>query len=199
MRGMRRSAFSGGVVALLLLCAVLLGYATDMVLTRIEHYYYPMTFSETVTACADEYDLDPHTVYAMIKVLSNFTSNRVSEDGKIGLMQLSEETFLWLTNEKLKENLDAGLLYEPSTNIRYGCYYLLYLTTRYDTWEAVFAAYLCGVDVVDPWYEEWRFLSEDGISEFTIPNADVRKDVNKIQRIVDKYQELYKQKGDQTS
>ena len=196
MRAARRSIFSGGIVACLLVLAVLLGYLTDLLWSRWDRYRYPTEFSEDVVACAERYDLDEHMIYALIKVLSNFSSNHISEDGRIGLMQLSEETFLWLTDEHLHENLDSGLLYEPSTNIRYGCYYLLYLTTRYDSWDAVFAAYLCGVETVDVWYTEWQLAWDVSTSDFVLPDAEVRKKVAKIQRIVEKYKELYFEKGD---
>ena len=111
-------------------------------------------------------------------------------------MQMSEETFLWLTSEHLQENLNSGLLYEPSTNIRYGCYYLLYLTTKYDSWDAVFAAYLCGVETVDVWYTEWQLNAETSTLQFEIPDAKVRDKVSKIQQTVEKYKELYTEKGD---
>ena len=196
MRTTRRSFFSGGIVACLLVAAVLMGYLTDLLWNRWDHYRYPIKFAEDVTACAEQYDLDEHIIYGLIKALSNFTSNRVSEDGRIGLMQMSEETFLWLTSEHLQENLNSGLLYEPSSNIRYGCYYLLYLTTKYDSWDAVFAAYLCGVETVDVWYTEWQLNAETSTLQFEIPDAKVRDKVSKIQHTVEKYKELYTEKGD---
>lgn len=195
MRNTRRSVFSGAVVICLLALAVLLGYITDRMLTNLEKEIYPTYFSEQVTACAEQYDLDVHIIYALIKELSDFSSNHVSDDGRIGLMQLSEETFLWLTAERLQENLDAGLLYEPKTNIRYGCYYLLYLTTRYESWDAVYAAYLCGTDTVDAWYQDSATKDLD----FEIQDQNILKKVNKIQRTVDKYKKLYDSKGDVTS
>lgn len=183
---------------LLLAIALLLGYLTDWALVQLEKKIYPTEFSESITAYAEQYDLDPHIVYALIKELSNFSSNHVSEDGRIGLMQLSEPIFLWLTEEHLHEGLDAGLLYEPKTNLRYGCYYLLYLTTRYESWDAVIAAYLCGTDTVDTWYAQWKENS-DTLPEFEIPAPDIQEKTDKIQRTVDKYKKLYNVKGEETS
>ena len=194
MRSVGRSVFSSGLIIILLCISVVLGYATDMLITRVEKYIYPTDFSEQITACAENYDLDPHIVYAMVKELSNFSSNRISDDGRIGLMQLSEETFLWLTDEQLGEHLDPGLLYDPTTNIRYGCYYLLYLTTRYDSWETVFAAYLSDPILVDKWLTETPTEQE-----FVIPNEEISQKAIKIQRTVDKYKKLYQEKGDVVS
>ena len=196
MRSVKRSAYASVTVILLLAVAVLLGYVSDLFWTRWERYRYPMAFSEDVAACAEQYDLEEAVIYAMIKELSNFASNQVSDDGRIGLMQLSEETFRYLTDEHLCEHLDSGLLYEPTTNIRYGCYYLLYLTTRYESWDAIFAAYLCGMENVDIWYGEWQTTSDTDRSEFVIPNTEVQRKVDKIQRTVEKYKELYDEKGD---
>ncbi len=196
MRAMGRSAFSGGIVILLLVVAVILGYITDLALTGLDKLRYPTDFSDTVMTCAQEYGIDPYIIYATIKVLSRFSSNHVSDDGKIGLMQLSKDTFLYLTQEHLHENLDAGLLYEPNTNIRYGCYYLLYLSNRYGSWEAVFTAYLCGTEQADRWYAEWQSIADSTV-EFTIPDKEVQRKVKKIQRSVEKYQKLYqKAEGD---
>ena len=196
----RRSVFSGSIVILLLGIAFVLGYLTDQGLTVAEKHLYPIEFSEIVNSCAEMYDLDEAVIYALIKETSNFSSNYVSEDGKIGLMQLSKETFLWLTEEKLGENLDAGLLYEPQTNVRYGSYYLLILTSRYEDWETIFAAYLCGSETVDAWIAEWKVSQKtEATTEFMIPDTKVRREVQKIQRTIEKYHELYKQKGETTS
>ena len=194
MRSVKRSAYASVTVILLLAVAVLLGYVSDLLWTRWERYRYPMAFSEDVAACAEQYDLEEAVIYAMIKELSNFSSNRISDDGRIGLMQLSEETFMWLTTEQLGENLDPGLLYDPTTNIRYGCYYLLYLTTRYDSWETVFAAYLSDPSLVDKW-----LMDAPTEQEFVIPNEEISQKASKIQRSVDKYKKLYQQKGDVVS
>ena len=194
MRSARRSVFTSGIVILLLVLSILLGYATDLLWSRAERFVYPLTFSEDVMFCAEQYDLDEAVIFAMIKVLSDFTSNHVSEDGRIGLMQLSE-----MTDEHLGEHLDSGLLYEPSTNIRYGCYYLLYLTTRYTSWDAIWAAYLCDEETVDTWYAEWQMVADDDTAQFEIPDKEIRKKSNKIQRTVEKYKQLYHKKGDEQS
>ena len=191
MRSAKRSAFTSAVTILLLALAVVLGYLTDLLWSRWERYCYPTEFSRDVISCSEQYDLDANTIYAMIKVMSNFSSNHVSQDGRIGLMQLSESTFRWLSDEHLHENLDSGLLYEPSTNIRYGSYYLLYLTTCYESWDAVFAAYLIGQETVDLWYEEWQLTSE---GNFAIPDIETQRKVLKIQLTVAKYKKLYDEK-----
>lgn len=196
MRSAKRTAFSSGIVILLLAASVVLGYLTDLLWTRWERQYYPVDFSNEVLSCAEQYDLDPFVIYALIKELSNFRSNYVSEDNRIGLMQLSEETFEQLTEDFLGENLNSGLLYEPATNIRYGSYYLLYLTTCYESQEAILAAYLCGREKVDNWYLAWEADAESETTDFVIPDKKTQDKVLKIQRTIDKYKKLYDEKGD---
>ena len=75
MRSAKRTAFSSGIVILLLAASVVLGYLTDLLWTRWERQYYPVDFSNEVLSCAEQYDLDPFVIYALIKELSNFQSN----------------------------------------------------------------------------------------------------------------------------
>ena len=196
MRSAKRTAFSSGIVILLLSISVLLGYITDWLWTHWEKQYYPVDFSQEIFSSAETYDLDPYIICALIKELSDFQSNHVSEEKRIGLMQLSEETFRILTEEHLGENLNSGLLYEPATNIRYGAYYLLYLTTCYESQEAIFAAYLCGREKVDGWYRDWQLNADFESAEFVIPDQETREKVAKIQRTIDKYKKLYDEKGE---
>ena len=196
MRSAKRTAFSSGIAILLLAISVVLGYLTDLLWTRLERQHYPVDFSKEVLSCSEQYDLDPYVIYALIKELSNFQSNHVSEDHRIGLMQLSEETFRTLTEEHLGENLNSGLLYEPATNIRYGTYYFLYLTTCYESQDAILAAYLCGREKVDNWYLEWQSDQSSETMEFVIPDQKMQEKVAKIQRTIEKYKKLYDEKGD---
>ena len=55
---------------------------------------------------------------------SGFDSGAVSSAGAVGLMQLMPATFEWLTDGMLFEHLEPGMLYDPETNVRYGCFYL---------------------------------------------------------------------------
>ena len=112
------------IVILLLGVSLLLGYLTDIILNMIDRTRYPLAFSESVTVLTEQYPVPDSLVYALIKCESNFASNHVTEEGRIGLMSLSEETFLHLTTDVLGENLNEGLLYDPETNLRYGIYYL---------------------------------------------------------------------------
>lgn len=188
------------IVILLLGVSLLLGYLTDIMLNMIDRTRYPLAFSEPITELTEQYLVPDSLVYALIKCESNFASNHITEEGRIGLMSLSEETFLHLTTDVLGENLNEGLLYDPETNLRYGIYYLFLLFTHYGDWELSLCAYLTNQETTDRWLDAAQTADKtqaeekkDGtVSDFTIPDKDIRARVNKIQKVQEKYEKLYK-------
>ena len=119
-----RSTVFRSVVIIVILCLSLgVGFLYQTIWHRIDLENHPIEFAEYVTKYAEEYGVPEYILYAVIKVESDFESNRLSEAGEIGLMQISPETFSWLLT-LTKESLDPGILYDPETNIRYGAYLL---------------------------------------------------------------------------
>ena len=129
-------------------------------------------------------------IYAVIKTESGFDSSAVSSKGAIGLMQMTPLTFNWLTNEKLDEGLDEGMLYDPETNIRYGVYYLSSLYRKYKNWDTAIAAYNAGPGNVDEWLEIEEY-SSNGITLKKIPFKETRNHIKKVNRSLDYYDKLY--------
>ena len=129
-------------------------------------------------------------IYAVIKTESGFDSSSVSSKGAVGLMQMTPSTFDWLTNEKLDEGLDKGMLFDPETNIRYGVYYLSTLYRKYKNWNTAVAAYNAGPGNVDEWLgiEEY---SSNGITLKKIPFKETRNHIKKVNRALDYYNKLY--------
>lgn len=82
---------------------------------------------------AAEYDLDPLLVYSFIRTESGFDPGATSSVDARGLMQMTEETFLWLRSKLgLGEEVSFGDLYDPDVSIRFGCYYLHLCLVRYN-------------------------------------------------------------------
>ena len=125
-------------------------------------------------------------IWAVIKTESGFDSSAVSSKGAVGLMQLTEDTFNEISNQRLKEGLSSGMRYDPDTNIRYGTYYLSYLYARYNNWDAAIAAYNGGLGNVDQWMGDGEKLSID-----SIPFAETRNYVKKVNHARQKYEDLY--------
>ena len=195
---MRRSNKSGGfgrTVLIILVVSLLFGFVFDIVCTQIELAVYkrPAQYSAAVEKYADDYGVPEYVVYAVIKNESDFNSSAVSGVGAVGLMQIMPDTFDWLTESKLCEYLDRGMMYDPDTNIRYGVYYLSYLFGRYRNWNTALAAYNAGPSKVDEWLASSEY-SSDGLTLKKIPFKETRGYVKKFDRASSKYKSLYYEK-----
>ncbi len=185
------------IILIILAVSIAFGFLFDLVYTQIEYLVYPKPdeYKAYVEKYSEEYGIDEDLVWAVIKTESGFDSSAVSSDGAIGLMQMTPETFEWLTKDKLREDLDSGMLYDPETNVKYGTYYLsAYLYAKFGDWDTALTAYIGGENRVANWLKDSRY-SDDGVtlkidelpSQFKM-TKDYAKKVNKA---LDKYKSLY--------
>jgi soluble lytic murein transglycosylase len=112
----------------------------------------PLQHDDIIRQQADEKNLDPAMIAAVIYAESRFRDDQISEAGARGLMQITPDT------ARVIERLSGGTTFvtadlsDPEINIRYGSYYLRYLLDRYDDNEvAALAAYHAGSGNVDRW------------------------------------------------
>ncbi|MBQ9080262.1 MAG: lytic transglycosylase domain-containing protein [Clostridia bacterium] len=150
---------------------------------------YPQKYSEYVATASIEFNVPEQIIYATIKTESNFQPNAKSSAGAIGLMQLMPDTFEWLTDSMLCENLPPHFIYDPKTNIRYGTYMLSWLYDRFGDWETVFAAYNAGIGNVNSWLSDERYSSDGKLTN--IPFAETRGYVKRQLEHIKKYENLY--------
>ena len=112
---------------------------------------------------SSEYQLEEEFVYAIIKAESDFQEKAISKSGALGLMQIVPSTAKWIAGEfdeiYLKENLLSA-----ETNIKYGCFYLKYLFSKFKTMNEVICAYNAGETVVRDWLDDKGVLIEDKIA-----------------------------------
>ena len=107
-----------------------------------------------------------------------------------GLMQILPSTGEWLSG-KFDENYVEGCLFDPETNIRYGCWYLGFLMRRYDgDMRCASSAYHQGQGTVDQWLENPEY-SADGRTLSVIPSDATRTYVDRILKYYEKYEEIY--------
>ncbi len=187
--GLKKAAARSVTIIVILGLALLIGAVYNSVWHSIDKKNHPREYSSLVEIYAAEYGVPEHVVYAVMKVESNFVSNKVGANGEIGLMQLSEETFHRLLT-MTKENLDAGILYDPETNIEYGTYYLSYLYTEYNRWDTVFAVYTSDELTVNAWQADPDYADDMGNLK-VIPDAEVRAYVKAVNDAIGIYRELY--------
>ena len=159
---------------------------------KVENALYPRKYSEYVTYYADKYEMDPLLVYAIIRTESGFDPSAHSNADAVGLMQITETAFHWL-HAKLApaEDLSFESLYDPETNIRFGCYYWACCLERYDQDISTAAAsYFSGWTTVDTLLQDSAY-SSDGVTLHTFPYDGMEQYVHKILKNYEAYQKLY--------
>lgn len=179
-------------LAALCLAVVLTVCAVPPLCNRAEQLLYPRKYEQLVEKWAAAYELDPLLVYAFIRTESGFDPQATSSVDARGLMQMTEETFLWMRSKIAPEEpLTFADLYDPDTAIRFGCYYLHLCMVRYkgDVSTAA-AAYHSGWGTVDQLLQIEEH-SADGETLQGFPYNQMHHYVNKITACYQTYQRLY--------
>ena len=151
---------------------------------------YPLKYENYVERYSRENGLDKYFVYAVIKTESGFKPDAVSNVGARGLMQIMEDTFDWVKFKQDDETAVYYDMYDPQTNIKYGCYLLGYLMEEFGDIETAAAAYHAGRGKVNEWLSD-SSVSSDGVHLDTIPIPDTAHYVSKITKAVEIYTRLY--------
>lgn len=125
---------------------------------------YPTKYKGYVLYSAERYGLDKALVYAVIKAESDFDESAVSRSGAIGLMQILPSTGKWIADELGRDDFVVDELYDPKTNVEFGCFYLDYLKQKFSDINAVICAYNAGETVVRGWLDESGKLNESNIA-----------------------------------
>ena len=130
----------------------------------------PRRFKSIVRSASERYGVDPHLVWAVIKVESNFNPEAVSRKGARGLMQLMPAT-------ARMHRVDN--IHDPNENIRAGVRHLRRLLDRFKgNLRLGLAAYNAGTKAV----EKYRNVP---------PYSETRKYVRRVLR----YYQQYRTKG----
>ena len=179
-------------LAVLLVLAVCAALLLPSLWKRAERMLYPRKYEALVERWADTYDLDPLLVDAFIRTESGFDPQATSTVDARGLMQMTEETFIWLRSKIAPdEGLLFANLYDPETSIRFGCYYLHLCMERYNGDVATAAAaYHSGWGTVDALLQMEEH-SADGKTLQGFPYNQMNHYVKKITSCYARYQRIY--------
>lgn len=158
---------------------------------------YRLDYDGLIEGYAGEYGLDAFLIAAIIHVESGNDAQAVSSKGARGLMQIMPGTGGWIY-EKL-EGKERGFreddLFDPDTNIRYGCWYLRYLLDRFEGNERyALLAYNAGPGNVEKWLADEAYSSNGMLR--VIPFSDAEAYLEKVEAAKRKYEELYAQQKD---
>ena len=195
----RRSAQRRWMKRLIILIAVLvliLGLAGLIVRIAFDRApaptieQYPMAYEDLILQYAAENGIPPAYAASVILAESSYRSEAVSSVGAQGLMQVMPATAEWIAG-KLDVDPQAADLFDPETNIRFGCWYLGFLMDRFGgDMKCATAAYHAGQGTVDKWLADPE-CSPDGVTLETIPSSTTDTYVQRVLRYYEKYDELY--------
>ena len=146
---MRRALVGLGVVA------VVLGLVGAwMVRTEPDVYLrarYPLRYESIIRTHAENYDLSPTLLAAVVYTESRFDADARSSAGALGLMQLLPDTARGIALRTGGDAFVVSDLLDPEINVRYGSWYLRNLIRRYGDVPTALAAYHAGQGNVDRW------------------------------------------------
>lgn len=133
--------------------------------------------SHIIIQCAEEENISPSLLEAVILTESKFDEKAVSHVGAVGMMQLMPDTAHWISEES---GLPSNNLASPDQNIPLGAWYLNYLLKKYHNNEVfALAAYNAGRGNVDEWIEKNKW--PEGFTDMEkIPFPETREFVKSV-------------------
>ena len=170
-----------------------LNLASQLPISQSErnYYRYPLAYWELVQQKAQERELDPHLILALIRQESLFDARARSPATALGLMQLIPPTAARVAKQLGLPAPTQDKLFDPELNVNLGTQYLKDLLQRYsNNWFKAIAAYNAGEAAVDRWERE---IPTDDIEEFVerIPYIETRGYVKLVLRNHRIYKRLY--------
>jgi peptidoglycan lytic transglycosylase len=164
---------------------------TSLSQSERDFYRYPLAFWELIQQKAQERDIDPYLVLALIRQESLFDTRARSPAAAFGLMQLIPPTATRIAKQLGLPAPPREKLFEADVNLTLGTQYLKDLLLRYsNNWQKALAAYNAGEAAVDRWEKE---IVTDDIEEFVerIPYIETRGYVKLVLRNHRIYKRLY--------
>ncbi|MGO1368031.1 MAG: lytic transglycosylase domain-containing protein [Senegalia sp. (in: firmicutes)] len=157
---------------------------------NIGRFIYPLEYKEYIVLNSDLNDIDPNLVAAIINVESNFNKEAVSKKNAIGLMQILPETGKWIAETNNMIEFEEYMLYDASTNVKLGSWYIKNLVDQFDSLDLALAAYNGGSGNVEKWLKDKKY-SEDGLKLDSIPFKETEEYVKKVKNQRNIYEFLY--------
>ena len=156
---------------------------------------YPIVsdYKPVIDRTAAEYNLNPAFVTSVILNESSFDKNAESRVGARGLMQLMPDTADWIAGKLKTPGYSFEMMKDPNTNIRFGCWYLNYLSKMFrGDPVCVISAYHAGQGQVQTWLSNSE-ISPDGITIplQNLPDGPTKKYAEKVTRDYGIYQEKH--------
>lgn len=158
---------------------------------------YPLRYDKEIRSISAEYNLSPSLVAAVIRNESSFRPEVESGVGARGLMQLMPDTAEWIAHKLKIEPYSFEQMKDPATNIRFGCWYLNYLSSLFrGNPLCVVCAYHAGQGEINSWLSN-PLYSTDGttLNYDSLPEGPTKIYAGRVIRDYGIYQAKYYQQG----
>ena len=164
---------------------------------RLKHekdvgYYVQMRkqsgYEEAMRTYAQEFQVELSFLSAIIARESHYDAKAQSSVGARGLMQIMEDTGTWIAGRLGLRDYTYDSLLNPELNIRFGAWYINYLSAHFDGDPVMIAsAYHAGLNNVKLWALS-RAQDQKTISVEQIPKDNTR---DYVQKVMDAYALYY--------
>ena len=178
-------------ITMLIISSIFWGMvALGLVVNFVEKtYIYPLRNSDIINEYADAYSIDRALIYSVIKVESSFNERAQSKKGAKGLMQITERTAEFISNQLGVKEYD---LLDAKTNVNFGCWYLRYLINKFTSLNTALCAYNAGEGNVLEWLKN-PVYSTDKITLQNIPFGETKEYIERIEKAYHKYAKIHKE------
>lgn len=178
------------VLIILIIALMCLGAGIYIFRDKLFKPKLPLEYTQIIADYSNKYNLDPYLVCAVINTESGFDEKAKSEAGAIGLMQIMPATGDWIAEKLDLKDFNSDLLFNPDTNIEFGCWYLNFLSERFnDDIELISAAYNAGHNRVWNWMEDKNIFVDGKLKN--IPYEETKNYVKKVNEAYQEYKKEY--------
>jgi soluble lytic murein transglycosylase len=142
---------------------------------------YPTAEADALWRHGQRYDVDPLLALGLMRQESVYRQWALSPTGAIGLMQVMPRTGARIAARMGDPTYSPDVLEDPSTNVRYGVWYISQLLDRFDgAWPLAVASYNGGPHNVSAWLRPWgdKIRVDDFVEQ--IPYPETRDYVKKV-------------------
>lgn len=155
---------------------------------------HPVQYTDLISRYAGAYNLQPAFVASIILNESSYNTHAESNVGARGLMQLMPDTAQWIAHKLgLDATYNVEQLWQAETNIRFGCWYLNYLSKQFSGDPVTVAsAYHAGQGEIASWLNN-RTYAPDGrsLSLASMPEGPTKVYAGRVTRDYAIYDALY--------
>lgn len=144
---------------------------------------YPIAYRDLIEEYAGKYNLRPAFVAAIIRNESSFRPTAESSVGARGLMQLMPDTAEWIAHKLKISGYAFERMYDPESNILFGCWYLNYLCTLFQGDPvAVTCAYHAGQGEITAWLSNSRYTEGGRLTLDRLPEGPTKQYAGRVTR-----------------